>query len=303
MKNSALVLLPSLLIGILTAYASPIIPRQSIATLSTVQISSFKPFSFFAAAAYCDPDRTLKWNCGVNCRANPDFIPIASGGDGASVQLWFVGYSPSQDTVVVSHQGTDPTEIESVLTDSNFFLDGLDSSLFPGVPSSMKIHNGFGDEHAKTAKDVLAAVQKTLAAHGTSKVTLVGHSLGGALSLLESVYLPLHLPSGITFRSVLYGLPRIGNGAFADYVDSHVHDLTHISNEKDLVPTVPGRFLGFEHPSGEVHIDSGSTWNVCPGHDDEDARCTVGAVRNILQGNVLDHLGPYDGVNMGTCFF
>jgi len=54
----------SSLIGALSVYASPIDPRQSITTLSTAQISSFKPFSFFAAAAYCDPDKTLKWNCG-----------------------------------------------------------------------------------------------------------------------------------------------------------------------------------------------------------------------------------------------
>ncbi|KAK7461016.1 hypothetical protein VKT23_008944 [Stygiomarasmius scandens] len=301
MKSSTFLL--SSLIGTLSVYASPIDPRQSITALSTAQISSFKPFSFFAAAAYCDPDKTLKWNCGVNCRANPDFIPVASGGDGASVQFWFVGYSPSQDTVIVSHQGTDPTEIAAVLTDADFFLTPLDPSLFPGIPSSVKVHNGFADTHAKTAADILTAVKKTLQAHGTSKVTLVGHSLGGALSLIESVYLPLHLPSGTTFRSILYGLPRVGNGDFADYVDSHVSDLTHVNNEKDFIPIVPGRFLGFEHPSGEVHIQENGNWNACPGHDNTNSRCAVGDVPNILVGNILNHLGPYDGVTMGTCFF
>ena len=60
--------------------------RQSISALSASQISSFKPFSYYASAGYCAASATLEWNCGANCEANPQFIPIASGGDGDSVQ-------------------------------------------------------------------------------------------------------------------------------------------------------------------------------------------------------------------------
>jgi hypothetical protein len=69
---------------------------------------------------------------------------------------------------------------------------------------------------------------------------------GAAISLLDSVYLPLHI-SGVTFKTVGYGLPRVcfscdiivfqptidfqvGNPAFANYVDAHL-DLTHINNK------------------------------------------------------------------------
>ena len=61
--------------------------RQSITTLTTVQISSFTPYAFFASAGYCQPSATLAWNCGTNCQANPSFHPIASGGDGVVVQF------------------------------------------------------------------------------------------------------------------------------------------------------------------------------------------------------------------------
>ncbi|KAF8552576.1 hypothetical protein OG21DRAFT_1486081 [Imleria badia] len=33
---------------------------------------------------------------------------------------------------------------------------------------------------------------------GNAPVTVVGHSLGAAISLLDGVYLPLHLPAGST---------------------------------------------------------------------------------------------------------
>jgi len=36
-----------------------------------------------------------------------------------------------------------------LLTDANFFLTGLDSGLFPGLSSSIEIHDGFGDAQAR----------------------------------------------------------------------------------------------------------------------------------------------------------
>src|SRR5882757_5147936 len=81
----------------------------------------------------------------------------------------------------------------------------------------------------RAAESVLAAVNTALSRYPTTKVTLVGHSLGtshlqsksanrrsdylihlgAAISLLDSVYLPLHLPSTITYKTVTYGMPRV----------------------------------------------------------------------------------------------
>jgi hypothetical protein len=100
-----------------------------------------------------------------------------------------------------------------------------------------------------------------------------------------------------------YGMPRVGNGAFADYVDaSGVLALTHVNNREDPVPIVPGRFLGFVHPSGEVHIQDSGAWDACPGQDNPSALCIVGDVPNVFDGDIFDHLGPYDdGIDMGSC--
>lgn len=94
-------------------------------------------------------------------------------------------------------------------------------------------------------------------------------------------------------------MPRVGNQEFADYVDAKVTDLTHINNLKDPVPILPGRGLGFHHPSGEVHIQDSTTWNACPGQDNTGAGCTIADVPNILVSDVDDHDGPYDNVLMG----
>lgn len=74
-----------------------------------------------------------------------------------------------------------------------------------------------------------------------------------------------------------------------------------INNEKDLVPIVPGRFLGFVHPHGEIHIVSPGNAVSCAGDDDgDDKTCTDKTVPNILFGDILNHLGPYEGISIGT---
>ena len=272
--------------------------RQSITAISTAEIETFKPFTFFASAAYCQPANTLAWNCGANCDANSDFQPFASGGDGSSVQFWYVGFSPSQNTIIVAHQGTDPSQIQADATDADAFLTNLDSGLFPGVDSSVEVHSGFAAEQAKTASDILSAVQSLISSTGSQSVTVVGHSLGAAIALIDGIFLPLNLPSNINVQVIGYGLPRVGNQAWANFVDE-VLSVTHINNKEDIVPIVPGMFLGYHHPSGELHIMDNNQWVSCPGQDNPSTECIVGDVPNVFDGDESDHDGPYDGVEMG----
>ncbi|KAF7357020.1 Lipase [Mycena venus] len=269
--------------------------RQAITSLTSAQISAFKPYSFYAAAGYCSPASTLAWNCGTNCAgANPAFHPVASGGDGDATQFWFVGVDQTLGTVIVSHQGTDPSEILSLVTDSNFFLESLDPTLFPW----RELFSRSAQRVCKRAgQQILAAVQTALSQFDVKKVTMVGHSLGGAIALIDSVYLPLHI-TGVTFQTIVYGLPRVGNQAFANLA-SVGNTVTHINNKEDIVPILPGMFLGFHHPTGEVHIEDSGAWDSCPGQDNESDLCSTGDVPNILEGNESDHDGPYDGVEMG----
>ncbi|KAF8637954.1 hypothetical protein AX16_010587 [Volvariella volvacea WC 439] len=279
------------------------IHRRAVSPLSTAELASFAPFTQFARAAYCPTSKLQGWRCGEACQANADFQPTLIGGDGNAIQIFFVGYWPTQNAIVIAHEGTDPLKLQSDLTDINIFKGNLDSRLFPGVSSNVEIHEGFRNEHEKTAPQILAEVRRLMNSKNTKNVVVVGHSLGGALTELDALFLTLNLPGDTNIKAVTYGTPRVGNPEFAQLIDAKVPNFKRINNEKDLIPIVPGRFLGFAHPHGEVHIMSPGNAVSCPGDDDaDDAQCTISTVPNIFEGNILDHLGPYEGISIGTIF-
>ena len=72
----------------------------------------------------------------------------------------------------------------SDLTDLKFFKENLDSTLFPGVPDSVEVHNGFGSEHAKTAAAILTETQKIISEKNATQVMVV-----------STIFLPRCFPS------------------------------------------------------------------------------------------------------------
>lgn len=79
------------------------------------------------------------------------------------------------------------------------------------------------------------------------------------------MFLKLNLPEGTTIRGVTYGKPRVGNEAWSTFFDSQIPDFTRINNKLDPVTIIPGRLLGFMHPSREIHIQPDESVVVCPG--------------------------------------
>ena len=47
-----------------TAHPIAITKRGSVTKLTGAQIAAYKPYTYYAGAAYCTPTDTLKWVCG-----------------------------------------------------------------------------------------------------------------------------------------------------------------------------------------------------------------------------------------------
>ncbi len=100
--------------------------------------------------------------------------------------------------------------------------------------------------HASTVSAILSTVQNTLSTQGLSCVTIVGHSLGGEHTLLDGVFFSLQLSKDVTVKVISYGMPHVGNQAFANFVDRQLsRHVTHVYSILARGMLAPVRFVFF----------------------------------------------------------
>ena len=95
-------------------------------------------------------------------------------------------------------------------------------SLTLPLSGNVRVHDGFQDAFLRSSATILSGVQNALAANNATRVLVTGHSLGGAIATMDGVMLRKRLPASISVNTVVFGLPRGGNKAWADLVDSTV---------------------------------------------------------------------------------
>jgi triacylglycerol lipase len=144
-----------------------------------------------------------------------------------------------------------------------------------------------------TRPTILPLVLQALQSHPDYEVTLVGHSLGGAVATLAGLEMRL---KGWDPLVTTFGAPMVGNAAFATFLDgafeigkfsrggvedveeSRIRRVTHVD---DPVPLLPLREWGYAPHAAEVFISKAALpparedVRVCVG--DEDGRCIAGA--------------------------
>lgn len=91
----------------------------------------------------------------------------------------------------------------------------MPSSSSCSFPEGLQAHTA-----SRSAAAVLAAVRSGISKYSATKVTLTGHSLGGSIAVIATAHLSLNLPSNISLRTITYGAPRVGNEAFANFVNA-----------------------------------------------------------------------------------
>ncbi|KAJ7022004.1 alpha/beta-hydrolase [Mycena alexandri] len=282
-------------------FSSPLSHRADNATTSLteadIQSRDLVSIAAFAAAAYCV--RVGLWNCGDACEKIPDTQLVFTIGDDAATPDVYVAYSQSRNQIIVGHEGTDPSQILSVENDIHFSPTPLLTVLnVAGTPEGVEVHNGFQTAWVQTSTLVLGAVKQVQAQVPDASVLVTGHSLGAAISLLDAIFLKQQLPSNTSIQVVGFGRPRVGNPAFANWVDSMFGaNNTFVVSRDDPVPHVPLLAQGFQHASGEVWIKDNTTTLACDGQENPNCSDSIG-VLDATTG-ISDHLGPYFGVNMG----
>ncbi|WFD36903.1 hypothetical protein MCUN1_003794 [Malassezia cuniculi] len=221
---------------------------------------------------------------------------------GDSVLLWKSENANNQSRVsvfksdslgiVLSIQGTDVGSLNGYLHDIDFGRTDPDATFDGILPAGVKLDHGFQKGYLDIEEMSIAAVKKYMKEYGAKQVTITGHSLGAAIAVLFGVKLESLLGKGSVKYVLGFGLPRLGNQVFADYVDETLGGrLYYAVNGDDIVARLPPRAFGYQHPSGQIWISPANSdqWVYCPGQ--ENTHCSLSVIPNPIP--LLNHVGTY----------
>jgi len=157
---------------------------------------------------------------------------------------------------------------------------------YQGAPAGVYVHDGFYGAYQAVQNTIRSTVRTLLKQYPSYTVSVTGHSLGGALSIFCAMDLVSQriIPSN-RISVINFGQPRVGNKNFADYFNSQNVFVARVTNQRDIVPHVPMRFLGYYHERTEYWFPSNvTTFVVCDGSG-EDPDCSD----SEIDINPIDH--------------
>ena len=193
--------------------------------------------------------------------------------------------------IVISYEGTDVFAPNGYIKDADF-RPTKPASVFDGIlPEGVMLDHGFQSNFLQTLEKAIPAVKRAVKEHNETRVTVTGHSLGAAASQLAAVYLDHELEHGIKYY-LGFAPPRVGNQKFADYVDEKLKGRFYYAiNGDDIVPRVPPRLFGYQHPSGQIWITPSNSdyWLFCPGQENKHCSNSVTPIAAFP----FNHLGTY----------
>lgn len=197
--------------------------------------------------------------------------------------------------VIVSMRGLNGQSAESWTNALGISYVTPDKAWFPGSPG--KVHDGFYGVFKDVRVEVLKHVEAACEG-GLKQVLVAGHSMGGAVGELLAVYLQKQL--GVTVTAKMFGPARVGNQAWAKYVDATLPGrYAFMTIFDDIVPHLPPMWLDYRHPSNEVwmmHTDKPQEWRVCEGQENENCSDSISDKGEATITKA--HVGPYAGIMM-----
>ena len=228
-----------------------------------------------------------------------------------------LAHSPSNPRIILAFRGTysvanTVADLSTVPQEYTPYPDDGDSTT-TGDCANCTVHSGFYRSWVNTRSEILSDLEAAIANYPNYTLTLVGHSLGGAVAGLASLDF---IARGWHPRVTTFGEPRLGNDALMRYIDQRFHlavestgttqnetSYRRVTHVDDPVPLLPPKEWGFRMHAEEIYIskaelspDIGDLQH-CDG--DEDQHCVAGA--DAVAGAVRDdELGVGRGQHVHT---
>ncbi|KAI0530766.1 hypothetical protein KFK09_000314 [Dendrobium nobile] len=256
----------------------------------------------YTAAVYtADLTSLITWTCSRCIDMTVGFEVVEVVVDVQNCLQAYVGVAEDLNSVIVVFRGTQEHSIQNWVED--LYWKQLDLN-YPDMPGSM-VHHGFYSAYHNTTMrpGILYGLQKIRKLYGDMQITVVGHSMGGAMAAFCALDLKVNYGAQ-DVQLMTFGQPRIGNSVFSSYFKTYLPDAIRVTNGHDIVPHLPPYYPLF--PRKTYHHFPTEVWlhdiglgslvykleTVC---DDtgEDPSCS----RSVIGNSISDHL-VYLGVNL-----
>jgi hypothetical protein len=154
------------------------------------------------------------------------------------------------------------------------------------VPDLGHVHLGFQVVYASVRSSVINALQGQPPA---ARITLVGHSLGGAITTLAAPDLLINLQRPLVDVCTV-GAPRVGKQNFRERFNERITDCFRVTNRLDIVPHLPTVAALWRHVGEEIEVSG-----TAPGQIAHSLDAYLDGLRELQVGE----LGP-SAVAMGA---
>ncbi|EGD83379.1 hypothetical protein PTSG_03985 [Salpingoeca rosetta] len=251
-------------------------------------------------SSFCDPAVIMNNTCAF-C-SDPDFHAVGTLHDSVTEAYGYVGYNAKQGWIILGFRGS--SNLDNWLADFDFIKVKYNDT-------DAKVHAGFFAAWSGVRAAATGHVANILASKcpHCSRIITTGHSLGSAISGLASLDLALEYGnnSKVAVEMHNFGMPRVGDAAFASIFKRAVPYSTRVVHRNDIVPHLPLQGMGFHHVATEVWDQSpqtesppnAQTYKVCDGSG-EDPTCSDSVP--ILEWHPKDH-DYYMGTTNHYCHY
>jgi len=277
------------------AFNSPdLVPTNQSLALATVEDA--QRYFLYCGAVYCYGSKLLtSWSCGYCKTLGPSVRFYATMFNATTQMAGMINIDDERQEIVVTFRGS--------YGSTNFVLDAMVTPVpFAGVNEAVRVHKG----QLAAARSIYGQLRKHLvdltADYPGYRLVFVGHSLGGnvaTLALLMSRADPEFQSK--SFAHFSYGAPRVGDHAFAQWVNGMDFTVARVVNFDDLAPHMFPTTDVYTHFGTEYWIDqlNGVETRICARNVTEDPNCS-NSLAPIY--NFADHLAYYGNsvVQCGT---
>ncbi|KAI9294281.1 alpha/beta-hydrolase [Neoconidiobolus thromboides FSU 785] len=261
------------------------IPTQ----LKVSDIQASKYYARLAGAAYCNDTNLEAWSCS-HCKEIP-IQHVATYNDKTTESKAYLAVDKNKEVVVLSFRGS--STLRNFIQDAKVFKDSIALN-----NKEYKVHRGFKQCTDSLLPLYIDRLKESLNKHKHYKLVVVGHSLGGAISVLSALMLRQRLGLKDERLEVFtYGQPRIGDEEFAHYLNQQTFTLTRAVNSDDIVPHLPPQLKfvsNYYHHHHEIWIN-GNKDIYCNNDYLEDPNCSAS---KWYTPSVEDHLNIW-GIKLG----